>query len=243
MALTILLAGLTVLIVGVVTGYTGFAFNLLAVPLLALLIPIRDAVGIGIVISFVILTIMTLRDVGEVEWPTIRLLVGGALIGFVVGGTISVGLSEETLRIVVGSLTVVLAVYLFIKQQPKVRPRPPWLAVSAGTAAGILGSVSGMGGPPLVAYLTHAFERPQQVRATLAAYAMIAAPLNLTALLVMDAVPGSVLWQGGLLAIAAFVGMMTGTRLFRAVPGPYARAVAVTLVAAAAAGVSLAFTG
>lgn len=231
---------LVFLLAGAVVGFTGFGFNLISVPLLALVMPVREAVGLALLAGVAVNGMMALRHRADAQWRALARVTPSVLLGMTLGVATSASMPTALLQVVVGALTVVLAVYLAVR--PPLRPvRPNRVVVSiAGGLSGALMSVTGMGGPPMVAYLTHAVTVPFRVRSSMAVYSTATSAVALGGLALADAVPSTALRGGVIAVLASLLGMWGGSALFRVLPSWYPRVVTATLVVAAVAGAALA---
>jgi uncharacterized membrane protein YfcA len=150
-----------------VQGAVGFGANLVAAPLLVLLeegfVP-----GPVIVASGVLNVLLAWRSgPGHVD-PTVTVAIGGQVIGAVAAGAVVAMLPADALSLVFAAL-VLLAVLVSIRGR-RLTPTRSHL-VGAGLLSGFMGTISGIGGPPIaLAYL--GLEGPA-LRATLARYFLV----------------------------------------------------------------------
>lgn len=237
------MAGLAVLAAALVMGFTGFAFNLLSVPLLALLMPVRQAVVVALVVGTVISGVMAVRGRIDVQPAAIMPLLKGGLPGLLLGALLFTTLSDTLLRICVGVLTVAFAVHLFARRRPRLIAIRSSAAIGVGALSGALTSMTGMGGPPVVAYLTHTIEDPAGIRITMAAHAATLGLIGLVVLGMSGAVSTAPFFRGVVLAPVGVMGMLLGAASFRRMPGLYTKAVAATLLVVGVIGASLPLVG
>ena len=168
--MTLLEALLAALVFGAgaaVQGAVGFGANLVAAPLLVLLeegfVP-----GPVIVASGVLNVLLAWRsERGHVD-PTVNVAIAGQIVGAVIAGAIIAMLPADALSIIFAVL-VLVAVLVSVRGR-RLTPTPPHLA-GAGLASGFMGTISGIGGPPIaLAYL--GLHGPA-LRATLARYFLV----------------------------------------------------------------------
>ena len=150
-----------------VQGAVGFGANLVAAPLLVLL-STAFVPGPVIVASGVLNVLLAWRSGGGDVDPTVNVAITGQIIGSLVAGAVIAMLPTDTLAIVFAVL-VLLAVGMSIRGR-QLMPSRPNLA-GAGVASGFMGTISGIGGPPIaLAYL--GLSGPA-LRATLARYFLV----------------------------------------------------------------------
>ncbi len=158
----------------------GFGEALIAVPLLALLLPVCVAAPLAVLLSISIAAIVVLQD-----WKDIHLRSAGGLLAATVFG-IPVGLllltraSEQGIKAALGILIALFAGYSLVSKKSRHLERDSRpLLLLAGFFAGVFGGAYGMNGPPLVIYGSLRRWSPQQFRATLHAYFLPASILGM----------------------------------------------------------------
>ena len=150
-----------------VQGAVGFGANLVAAPLLVLL-DTGYVPGPVIVASGALNILLAWRSGrGDVD-PTVNVAIVGQVAGAVVAGAVIARMPSDTLAIVFAVL-VLLAVAVSVSGWQLARTRPN--LAGAGLASGFMGTISGIGGPPIaIAYLE--LDGPG-LRATLARYFLV----------------------------------------------------------------------
>ena len=180
--MTVAEAVLAALIFGLgaaVQGAVGFGANLVAAPLLVLL---EDGFVPGpvIVASGVLNLLVTWRSGRGAVDPTVNVAIAGQVVGSLVAGAVIAALPADALSIVFAVL-VLVAVAVSIRGR-RLAPTRAHLA-GAGLASGFMGTISGIGGPPIaLAYL--GLDGPA-LRATLARYFLVG---NLVAIPILIAI-------------------------------------------------------
>ena len=151
-----------------VQGAVGFGANLLAAPFLILLSE-RFVPGPVVVASCVLNLLVTRRHLGTVAVdPTVRTAMVGQVTGTLMAGGVLALLPSDSLSVLF-ALLVLVAVGLS-SVGLRLRPTARNLA-GAGLASGFMGTVSGIGGPPIaLAYLE--LQGPR-LRATLAQFFLV----------------------------------------------------------------------
>jgi uncharacterized protein len=154
----------TVVVAATVQGVVGFGANLLAVPVVALIVP--GALPAALVIPGVpMAAAMAVAERDHIDWRGSRFILLGRLPGTALGVAIVAAVSSDVLAIVIG-LIVLLAVALSVLAahlHPGVTPKT---ALATGVATGVTGTAAAIDGPPLALLYQH--DPPQVFRATLA---------------------------------------------------------------------------
>lgn len=144
-----------ILLTCVAKGAFGVGLGILAVPLIALTLPIRQTTGI-------LLPIMILMDAFSlsVYWArwdlrNVITLLGGAVLGIVAGTATFHLVSEEAIRLLIGLIAVGFTLHYALRGRlsPTALRPTTWLGVAAGGLSGFTSFVSNAGGPPLAMYL------------------------------------------------------------------------------------------
>ena len=153
-----MVAALAVLMTGISKAGLGGALGGLAVPLMSIWLPPRDAVAI--VLPLLIATdLVGIRAwKGQAEWSDLKVLVPAAMLG-IVAGALAFGLmSDAFIKILVGLIAVLFAVDRMIRHKAS-RPRTDraipsrWLGALCGAASGFTSTLAHAGGPPVMLYL------------------------------------------------------------------------------------------
>ena len=164
----VLLAGLLVLIGHFIKGFSGFASDLFAIPLLALFLDIRFVVPVFLLFDLIGGAIMTVQNRRFIQWKTTFVLLVGLAVGTAIGTYFLVSFGNEALRKVFGAVVILFALKILIWDNAEVRKEISsiWAPVS-GFVGGCTGGVFGLNGPPLVLYLARKLSDRRIFRATL----------------------------------------------------------------------------
>jgi len=159
----------------------GFGEALIAVPLLALFLPVTVAAPVAVLLSITIATVVVVQDWEKIHLRSTGWLVGFTLLGIPLGLLLLTRVHQDAVKTVLGVLLLAFSGYaLFGGAPPKLhRDSRRWLA-GCGFCAGVLGGAYGLNGPPLVIYGTMRRWTPQYFRATLQAYFLPASILGMT---------------------------------------------------------------
>ena len=149
----------------------GFGEALVAVPLLALRLPIGVAAPLAVLVSITVAAVVVAQDWRHVQLRSAAGLVLATLAGIPLGLWL---LTRVDARVVKAGLALVIlafALYSLLHRRPPqlARDHAGWL-VGCGFCAGVLGGAYGMNGPPLVVYGSLRRWSPAHFRATLQAY-------------------------------------------------------------------------
>jgi len=156
----------------------GFGEALIAVPLLALALPVETAAPVAVMVSITVAAIVVAQDWRDVQVPITVWLVlsstAGIPLGLLLLRTVSEPVVKGVLGVVVGAFAAVS-----LRNRGSYELKNDRLAWLFGVAAGILGGAYGMNGPPLVVYGALRRWPPGRFRATLQGYFLPASVMGM----------------------------------------------------------------
>src|SRR5436309_1479388 len=147
----------------------GFGEALIAVPLLALLIPVEIAVPLAVLVSITVAVVVIIEDWRKVHLASAWRLVLSTLFGIPLGLLLLTAVPEAIVKAVLAVVIMAFSAYCLLRRAP-LELKDDRLAWLFGFAAGILGGAYGMNGPPLVVYGTLRRWSAEHFRATLQGY-------------------------------------------------------------------------
>jgi uncharacterized membrane protein YfcA len=155
----------------------GFGEALVAVPLLALTLPVQTAAPLAVLVSITVAVIVVIQDWRSIHLRSAGWLVVSTLFGIPLGLLLLKTVPESIVKAILGAFIVVFALYSLTGRKPEIPSDK--LAPLFGFVAGILGGAYGMNGPPLVVYGVLRRWTPAQFRATLQGYFLIASMVGM----------------------------------------------------------------
>lgn len=143
-----------VLLLGISKSGFGMGFGSLAVPLMALAVPVPQAAAILLPVLLVADGLGLMSLLKDRDRSLVRLLVPAGLLGTLVG-TIGFGLlSTQAVSALVGAISLVfLALRTVFPPSADAPPPPRWVGGGLGVLSGFTSFVAHAGGPPLAFYL------------------------------------------------------------------------------------------
>ena len=165
-------------------GITGFGSGLIAIPLLAHMLPLTFVVPLVLVVDFVASIALIHHTRLQVRWDEIRSLIPTTVMGTLIGVFLLVSLPREPLIIGLALFVIFFGLrYVFNVHSEK--PISKWWAVPTGFSGGLIGAVFGTGGPPYVIYLSHRLHDKTQLRGTLTGLFLLDGAFRFVAFLYM----------------------------------------------------------
>lgn len=151
-----LMVALVAFMIGLAKGGLGGTLGALATPMLALVMPADQVIGL-------VLPILMLADIFAVSFHWRRwngkfvlLLIPGAIVGVTIGTFFITSAPTESLRTALGSIVLVFSLYKIFENRVqgylKYKPHN-WHGLLAGTVTGFSSALAHTGGPPVSIYL------------------------------------------------------------------------------------------
>lgn len=219
----LLLGALAVWLAAFLGGVVGFAYGLVALPLLLLLgLPLADVVVINLVVGLVTRMVVVMRRYADIDLSRAGFLMLGSLPGIGAGLLVREAVPVQPIKVGAGIVTLVAVAALVWKQRhTALGPATASgraVVLTAGGLGGLLGPTTSLNGMPPALLLTGSRATARTLVADLAAYFVVSNGLTLLALLVSgngasaEVIPQLAVWLPvGLLA--NYVGITLGPRL------------------------------
>ena len=227
--LDLLIGLLIVMTSGLVRGFTGFAGALVNVPLLTLLWGPVEAIAIATltgIASQVQLSAVTFR---KTRWGEVIPLSVAALIFTPVGAIALVHADPQLIRRVIGALVAAGALLMMIGWVWRGQRNWPVSALVGALCGGMQG-MSGINGPPLIAYMLAAPELPDVQRANIIAAIGLMIAVMFFTLLLNGAFGWTTVGRALILFPATLLGTWAGNWAFQRAPQAIYRKVALGLL-------------
>ncbi len=161
-------AGGILLLAYFIRGVSGFGSGLVAVPLLALFLPLQFVVPFILLTDFTASLVLGGSNRKLVNWDEIKPLAPGSIIGILLGATLLLHLPREPLLLTLGLFVLAFAVRSLLYLHGS-KPISRWWALPASLTGGTVGALFGTGGPPYVIYFSHRIHDKGVFRATTSA--------------------------------------------------------------------------
>ena len=224
-----------VFVAAVLQRAVGFGFALLAVPLMAFVVPTKSAVVIVFLNGTVTCAWLTLRLRRQIEWPTARRLGLGAIVGAPIGVIILSAIAASTLRLALGVTTCVAAIWIIVtSRRMNSEPVLPHRSTTflMGFASGVLNTSLATNGPPLVYELRRTGFHDDRFRATISAVFLLSNLIGLPLLAVAGLITTFDLALAACSLVPCLAGIVVGSGISRRMePSHFAWAVDVLLMA------------
>ena len=197
---------------GVVKGVTGVGLPLVLVPLATQFVPVPVAVAL-VSVSMVVTNIVQSLEGGHTGKAVRSLLpiLPPLVIGAVIGTHLLISIDQRRLHLIVGVSFLLLAILLLSLPRVRLSPRTArWSGPFVGLGAGVLGGMSAIFGPPMIAYLVSSGVDPDTFVKDMAILAFTAAVTMIAVLGSSGAMSGGDFLMSAIAVIPIQLGMPVG---------------------------------
>jgi uncharacterized protein len=147
----------------------GFGEALIAVPLLALIMPVEVAAPVAALVSITVAGVVLVQDWSEVHAYSAGRLVLSTLPGIPLGLLLLTRVAEPIVKTILACVIIAFSAHSLLNRR-RYALKNDRLAWMFGFSAGVLGGAYGMNGPPLVIYGALRGWSPRHFRSTLQGY-------------------------------------------------------------------------
>jgi uncharacterized protein len=145
---------LAVFVVGLSKSGLVGSMGMVAVPLLALVMPARDATGMMLPVLLAMDAIAVWIYRKEANWHVLRIMLPGAMVGTILGWLLWSVVTDAQVLLAVGIITVLFMLDALLPLRKRLPDTPPSRGWGAfwGAGAGLTSFISHTGGPPFQIY-------------------------------------------------------------------------------------------
>ncbi|MWV44286.1 TSUP family transporter [Paenibacillus sp. HJL G12] len=163
---------IVVVAAGFIQGLTSFGFALIAMPFLARLIPLQQAVPIVVMLSLCTNLIVIIDARRHVDLKKIWILILSSLVAAPIGTYLLLLLDERLLKSFTGIFIILIAILLLLGKSFPVK-NEKLAFVPVGIISGLLNGSISMSGPPVALFLSNQRTGKETFRANITAYGII----------------------------------------------------------------------
>ncbi len=152
MALSLFLA-LLWLVSGFINGLTSFGSNLVAIPVMSLLMPPKDAIVVACFGGLAVTVAIVFLYRGSLDFKELARFFIPCMATVPLGAAVLDALSPAALLLLAGFVMLLFLLWQALASRlTSVASCPSWSVYAAGGAAGLLVAATGLGGPPFAVY-------------------------------------------------------------------------------------------
>ena len=176
---TILYVLLVIFVATLIRSLFGFGEALIAVPLLALRLPVTIAAPLAVLVSITVAVVIVLQDWRHVQLRSATWLVIASVAGIPFGLWLLAEGNQRLVKALLGALIMGFAAFSLARRPPHLLAENRTWLLGCGFLAGILGGAYGMNGPPLAIYGAMRRWPAHHFRATLQGYFLPASVIGM----------------------------------------------------------------
>jgi uncharacterized membrane protein YfcA len=135
-------------------GATGFGAGVVAIPMLALVLPLNVVIPVITTLGIVASLAQSLQEIRHVDWRALRGLALPSALGLALGLWLFASLDQALLLKAFAAFIIVYGLWSFVPRAPSAQLPPPLLATAVGSTGGLVATLfGGMAGPFYAIYL------------------------------------------------------------------------------------------
>ncbi len=198
---------------GIIRGYSGFGFAMVAVTSISLVLPPSSVVPLVLILE-VLASIRLVPQVWkDVDWYSLRWLLAGSLAATPFGVYLLATVPAEPMRISISLLVLVAAILLMRGWAWQRMPGRP-LILSTGVACGLLNGAAAIGGPPVILLYLSSPAGVTVSRASIIAYFFGIDAMSLAVASVQGLATSKTLMMTSVCVLPLLMGIAVGSRIF-----------------------------
>lgn len=191
----------------VIRGVTGFGSGLIAVPLLALFLPLKFVVPLILLLDFTASIIIGGLSFKRVRWDEIGVMIPFGIVGVALGTSMLLNLPSGPMLIALAAFVFIFAVRSLLNLHGDKPVSRGW-AIPASLTGGAVGAWFGTGGPPYVIYLTHRIRDKSDLRATLSGLFFTEGLMRIASFLIAGLLMAAEVWVAYIAALPLVLGAL-----------------------------------
>lgn len=209
----IILIGLIIFLAAFNQGLTGFGFALTSIPLLSLVVGVKEAIPLAALCGLIVNVYLTIQLKSHIDFSDIKLLIVGSVLGIPLGVLF---LSHADEHLIMKILAAVILLFVLINAVPFIKPfkiSNKW-AIVFGFFSGILGGAFNTNGPPVLIYFYLKDWDKFKQKASITGFFIVASILIVTSHAVSGFTTTTVLKHAGFAVPFLLAGILSGSSLF-----------------------------
>lgn len=226
----IIFSFIIVFFASVIQGTVGFGFSLIAVPLLAFILPMKIIVPIAVVYNLVINIMVVLTTKKYIRLRKIWIMIVCGIIGIPIGVFGLKNLNPEVLKAIIGFLICITSISMAKGYKVKFNRVKISYGIT-GFISGVLNGSLSMSGPPIVLFLSNEGYDKNEFRANLATYATITNILTIIAFMFSGLLSTDMLHIIGTNIISLLLGTSIGIIIASKITDKYFKKIVLLLLA------------
>ena len=211
--LSLTVASISVFAAGIIRGYSGFGFAMVAVTSMSLVLPPVHVVPLVLILEVLASMQLVPQIRKDIDWYSLRRLLAGSLFAVPFGVYLLANVPAEPMRIAISLLVLVAAVLLLYGWAWRRMPGR-FLTLATGVASGLLNGTAAIGGPPVILFYLSSPAGVTVSRASLIAYFLGIDVISLAMASIQGLTTCRTLLMSAVCLIPLYAGITIGARMF-----------------------------
>jgi uncharacterized membrane protein YfcA len=210
---SMIISGIAVFVAGIIRGYSGFGFAMVAVTSMSLVLPPVQVVPTVLILE-VLASIRLVPQVWRhIDWFSLRWLLAGSLVATPLGVYLLATIPAAPMRMSI-SLLVLVAATLLMRGFAWKRMPGKSLTIITGVACGMLNGAAAIGGPPVILFYLSSPAGVTISRASIIAYFLGIDSMSLVMAAVQGLTTSATLLTTAVCLLPLLLGITVGSRMF-----------------------------
>lgn len=210
---SLIITFISVFVAGIIRGYSGFGFAMVAVTSISLVLPPVQVVPLVLILEVLASLKLVPQVWREIDWHSLRWLLTGSLFATPIGVYLLAIIPEEPMRISISLLVLISSILLLYGWAWRHMPGRP-LILATGVACGILNGAAAIGGPPVILFYLSSPAAVTVSRASIIAYFLGIDAMSLTMASIQGLTTFKLLLITSFCLIPLYLGINIGGRMF-----------------------------
>lgn len=203
----------SVFVAGIIRGYSGFGFAMVAVTSISLVLPPVQVVPTVLMLEVLASLRLVPQVWRDIDWGSLRWLLAGSLLAAPCGVYLLVNIPAVPMRISISLLVLAAAILLIRGWAWRRMPGRSWI-FSAGVSSGILNGAAAIGGPPVILLYLSSPAGVTVSRASIIAYFFAIDAISLAMSSIQGLTTSKTLTTTAVCLLPLLFGIGIGSRMF-----------------------------
>jgi len=211
--ISLTVALISVFVAGIIRGYSGFGFAMVAVTSIFLILPPIHVVPLVLILEVLTSVRLVPQVWKDIDWHSLRWLLTGSLLATPIGVYLLANVPAEPMRISISLMVLVAAILLLYGWAWRRLPGRP-LIFSTGVASGVLNGAAAIGGPPVILFYMSSPAGVTVSRASIIAYFLGIDVMGLAMASIQGLTTSKTFLMTGFCLLPLYFGITIGSRMF-----------------------------
>lgn len=204
---------ISIFVAGIIRGYSGFGFAMVAVTSISLVLPPIQVVPLVLILEVIASLRLVPQIWRDIDWYSLRWLLAGSFVATPLGVFLLSIIPAAPMRISI-SLMVLIGSILLLRGWAWRRMPGGSVILTAGVVSGVLNGAAAIGGPPVILLYLSSPAGVTVSRASIIAYFFGIDALGLAAASIQGLTTVKTLLMTAICLVPLLSGIMLGSRLF-----------------------------